>query len=215
MLFGLEQGKVSEMKKLIVASNNNGKIKEIKEMLKDIDIKVVSLADEGIKIDVIEDGKSFEQNAKKKAQEICEYLLNNGKKDFVVMADDSGLEVDYLNGEPGINSARYSGVHGNGKENNEKLLRKLRGIDKENRKARFVCHLSVIDAEGKSREIEEYVYGYILEKEKGEDGFGYDPLFFYPELNKSFGEMSLDDKNKISHRALALIMFKDIIKEFI
>ena len=109
------------MKKLILASNNAKKVKEIKEILEGLPIEVKSLKDEGIDIDVVEDGKTFEENAKKKAKEIYEFLLSKGKKDFIVLADDSGLEVDYLNGEPGIYSARYSGEHGNDDKNNEKL----------------------------------------------------------------------------------------------
>lgn len=131
------------MKKLILASNNKKKIKEMKEILKEIDIEVRSLEDERINIDVVEDGKTFEENAKKKAKEIYEYLLERKDSNFIVLADDSGLEVNYLNGEPGIYSARYAGEHGNDSKNNEKLLNKLKGVLKSNRGAKFICQLAM------------------------------------------------------------------------
>ena len=129
MLCGLVQEAINNiMKKIILASNNKHKINEIKELLKDIPIEISSLKDENINIDVVEDGKTFEENAKKKASEIVSFLKERGDKAFIVMADDSGLEVDYLKGEPGIYSARYAGEHGNDKKNNEKLLEKLKGV---------------------------------------------------------------------------------------
>lgn len=136
------------MKKLILASNNKKKIKEMKEILKDIDIEVRSLEDERINIDVVEDGKTFEENAKKKAKEIYEYLLERKDSNFIVLADDSGLEVNYLNGEPGIYSARYAGEHGNDSKNNEKLLNKLKGVLKSNRGAKFICQLAMFTDKG-------------------------------------------------------------------
>lgn len=121
------------MKKLILASNNKKKIREMKEILKEIPIEVKSLEDENIQIDVVEDGKTFEENAKKKAKEIYEFLLERGEKEFIVLADDSGIAVDYLGGDPGIYSARYAGEHGNDAKNNEKLLNNLKGVKKEER----------------------------------------------------------------------------------
>lgn len=203
------------MKKLVIASNNKGKIKEIKEILRELQLKVVSLSDENIDIDVIEDGTTFEENAKKKADEICDYLLNRGDNNFIVMADDSGIEVDYLNGEPGVFSARYAGEHGDDNKNNEKLLKNLKDVLWEKRGARFVCQLAVIDSSKSYRGITGYVEGHILESINGNDGFGYDPLFYCDELEKSFGEASLNEKNTVSHRGRALTEFKIIIKEFI
>ena len=124
------------MRKLILASNNQKKIKEIKEILSNIDLEVRSLKDENIDIDVVEDKDTFEGNARKKAAEIRGYLINKGNKDFIVMSDDSGLEVDYLNGEPGVYSARYSGEHGNDTKNNEKLLKELENVPMEKRDAK-------------------------------------------------------------------------------
>lgn len=201
------------MKKLILASNNQKKIKEIKYILKDIDLEIRSLKDENIDIDVIEDGTTFMENANKKAREIREYLINRGENNFLVMSDDSGLEVDYLNGEPGVYSARYAGEHGDDTKNNEKLLRKLQGVPNEKRGAKFVCHLTLINYEGKSLDIRGEVKGRIIDKLNGEGGFGYDPLFYYEGLNKTFGEATPEEKNSISHREVALEELKEKIYE--
>ena len=203
------------MKKLILASNNAKKVKEIKEILEGLPIEVKSLKDEGIDIDVVEDGKTFEENAKKKAKEIYEFLLSKGKKDFIVLADDSGLEVDYLNGEPGIYSARYSGEHGNDDKNNEKLLENLEGVPKEKRGAQFVCQLSLFTDKGEDYTVRGEVRGFIIESIQGKGGFGYDPLFFYEPFNKTFGELEAEEKNKISHRGIALIKLKDTLIDLI
>lgn len=203
------------MKKLIIASNNSGKIKEIKRILRDIDIEVLSLKDIGLDIDVEEDGLTFEENAKKKSTEIYKELIKKGENNFIIMSDDSGLEVKYLNGEPGVFSARYAGEHGNDKKNNEKLLLKLEGVDYKNRKAKFVCQLAIISDKNEYRSVKGIVEGYILDKEKGEGGFGYDPLFFYEPLNKSFAELTMEEKNKISHRGSALQKARKIIEELL
>ena len=203
------------MKKLILASNNAKKVKEIKEILEGLPIEVKSLKDEGIDIDVVEDGKTFEENAKKKAKEIYEFLLSKGKKDFIVLADDSGLEVDYLNGEPGIYSARYSGEHGNDDKNNEKLLENLEGVPKEKRGAQIVCQLSLFTDKGEYYTVRGEVRGFIIESIQGKGGFGYDPLFFYEPFNKTFGELEAEEKNKISHRGIALIKLKDTLIDLI
>lgn len=203
------------MKRLVIASNNLGKIKEIKRVLSDINIEVVSLKDIGLNIDVEEDGLTFEENAKKKSVEIYKELIKKGESNFIIMSDDSGLEVEYLKGEPGVFSARYAGEHGNDKKNNEKLLLNLKGVDYKNRKARFVCQLAIINDKNEYRAIKGTVEGYILDAEKGDGGFGYDPLFFYEPLNKSFAEITIEEKNKISHRGIALEKAKKIIEELL
>lgn len=199
------------MKKVILASNNQKKVSEIKEILKGIEVK--SLKDENIDIDVVEDGKTFEENSKKKATEIAEYLREKGEKEFVVMADDSGLSVDYLNGEPGIYSARYAGEHGNDSLNNKKLLEKLKGVPSEKRTASFVCFISIVNDRGEYIGIKGEVRGRILEELKGEEGFGYDPLFYYEPYDKTFAEMNGEEKNSISHRGRALDELKRRIDE--
>lgn len=203
------------MKKIILASNNAHKIEEIKKILEGLPFKIKSLKDENINIDIEEDGNTFEENAKKKASEIANFLKNRGEKEFIVMADDSGLEVDYLNGEPGIYSARYAGEHGNDKKNNEKLLKELKGVPKEKRGAQFVCQIVLVNENNKYLSIRGEVRGRILEELSGKEGFGYDPLFFYAPLNKTFGELSSEEKNSVSHRACALKELKNRIKEIV
>lgn len=216
MLCGLEQEEINNiMKKIILASNNMHKINEIKQVLKEIPIEISSLKDEYINIDVIEDGETFKENAKKKASEIVDFLKRRGDKDFIVMADDSGLEVDYLNGEPGIYSARYAGKHGNDKKNNEKLLENLKGVTKDNREAKFICEIILMDSDKKYLSVKGEVKGIILEELSEEGGFGYDPLFYYEPLKKSFSELAQEDKNKVSHRGIALSKLKNQIKDFI
>ncbi|MBU5488196.1 XTP/dITP diphosphatase [Clostridium sp. MSJ-8] len=199
------------MKKVILASNNQKKVSEIKEILKGIEVK--SLKDENIFIDVVEDGNTFEENSKKKATEIAKYLKEKGEKEFVVMADDSGLSVDYLNGAPGIYSARYAGEHGNDSLNNKKLLEELKGVPLEKREASFICFISIVNDKGEYIGIKGEVRGTILEELEGEEGFGYDPLFYYAPYKKTFAQMSSEEKNRISHRGRALDELKRRIEE--
>lgn len=203
------------MKRLILASNNKKKIEEIKGILKDLNLEIKSLKDEGINIEVEENGKTFKENSFKKANEIKDYLLSKGEKNFIVMSDDSGLEVNYLNGEPGVYSARYAGEHGNDYKNNEKLLKALEGVDDKDRGARFVCHITLINDLSKSTDFAGTVDGRILKEINGKGGFGYDPLFFNEEINKTFGEATKVEKNKVSHRGKALEMLKDEIHKIL
>ncbi|WP_244833746.1 RdgB/HAM1 family non-canonical purine NTP pyrophosphatase [Clostridium sp. BJN0001] len=199
------------MKKLIVASNNQNKIKEIKDMLKDFDLNIRSLKEENIKIDVLEDGKTFEENAKKKAYEIYKYLIERGDKEFLVLSDDSGLSVDYLKGEPGIFSARYAGEHGNDLKNNIKLLNNLEGVPLKKRGAQFICNIALYTDKGEYYTASGSVRGYITDKIMFQGGFGYDPIFFYKPFEKTFGEVSEEKKNTVSHRFNALHNIKNII----
>lgn len=201
------------MKKLLVASNNQHKIKEIKEILKDRPVEVVSLKESGIDIDVEETGTSFMENAYIKAKAIYDLLDN--KEGYLVMSDDSGLEVDALDGAPGIYSARFAGDHGNSKKNNEKLLASLEGVEFEKRTARFVCAIALIYGQGQVLKFVGEVEGYITDKEYGKDGFGYDPVFFTKEFNKTFAEISSEEKNSISHRGRALEQLKKGIEELL
>lgn len=187
------------MKKLIVASNNENKIREIKQILFKFPIEIMSLKEAGIEADVEETADTFEGNAYLKAESI--YKLS---PDCMVLADDSGLMVDALGGAPGVYSARFSGEHGNDKANNEKLLKLLQDKAFEERKAKFICAMVFIVDYSKIITVRGEVEGYISLKESGEDGFGYDPLFYLPEYNMTFGEMDKDVKNSISHRAKAL-----------
>lgn len=203
------------MKTLVVASNNEHKIVEIKQILEKYELEIKSLKEMNIDIDIVEDGKTFEENAEKKARAIYEYLIKQGSSDFIVMADDSGLSVDYLNGEPGVYSARYAGEHGDDDKNNEKLLNKLQGVPIEKRTAKFVCSICLIDDKGKVYNSVGEVKGYITEKLTGGRGFGYDPLFYYEGFKNTFSNVSIEEKNKISHRARALQEVSKILRDLL
>lgn len=196
------------MNKIIVASNNKDKIKEIKEILKTFPLEIISLQEADICVDVEENGTTFLENAYKKAKEIF-----NITKDSMVLADDSGLMVEALDGAPGVYSARFAGEHGNSKMNNDKLLKMLEGKKTEERKAKFVCALVLILDDKKVIKVQGEVEGYITEKEKGSDGFGYDPLFYVDEYDKTFAQMTSEEKNLISHRAKALQMLRVKLEE--
>ena len=200
------------MKKLILASNNIKKIKELKDMLKGLDFLVCSLKDENIDIEVEEDGSTFQENAYKKAYEIYKILKSRGDKNFYVLSDDSGLQVDFLNGAPGIYSARYSGIHGDDRGNNIKLLEDMKeAVGPKERKARFACVLALINEKGEENIVEGYVDGYIIDELKEEGGFGYDPLFYYEPFKRTFGEVAAEEKNRVSHRSKALKKLKEIL----
>ncbi|MBI3379622.1 XTP/dITP diphosphatase [Candidatus Gottesmanbacteria bacterium] len=192
------------MHKLLIASKNPGKIKEIKDILLGIPYEIKSLNDIGLDIDVEETGKTFAENAILKAKTIGE------KTGLITLADDSGLEVDALNGKPGIHSARYAA--GNDMDRINKLLKELSGIPKEKRTARFVAVIVLYNPETKNTQIFEGVSeGYITEKPIGSSGFGYDPVFFNLGLGKTNAESTSEEKNKISHRARALKKCKEFI----
>ena len=190
-----------EMKKIIVASNNAHKIIEIKQIMNGLPFQVVGLKEAGINIEVEETGDTFLENAYKKAIEIYE-VVNN--KDCMVLADDSGLSVDILGGAPGVYSARFAGEPSDSKKNNQKLLDMLKGKCFEDRKARFICGMVLIGLDESPIKVQGEIEGYILEEEKGRDGFGYDPLFYVTKSKKTFAEMDAGDKNSMSHRGRAL-----------
>lgn len=196
------------MRRLIVASNNAKKIKEIKQILEKYQIEVVSLKEAGIDIDVEEDGNTFIENSYKKASEI--YKIVEGS---MVLADDSGLAVDCLNGAPGIYSARFAGEHGNDKKNNEKLLDLLKDKKDEERKAKFICAIALIISNDKVVKVQGEIEGRIIDEERGSNGFGYDPLFYIPKYKMTFAEMDSELKNSISHRAKALKKIEGEIKK--
>lgn len=186
--------------KVFLATGNKNKIDEIKKIFSEVnDIEILSIKD-GINIpDVIEDGKTFEENSQKKAIEIAKFL------NMIAIADDSGLCVEALNGEPGVYSARYSEL-GTDEANNEKLIENLQG--KDNRKAKFVSVISLAFPDGKVHSFRGEIEGEIIDHAKGNTGFGYDPYFFVKEYDKTLAEMP-EIKNKISHRANALKQLKE------
>jgi XTP/dITP diphosphohydrolase len=186
---------------LLVATTNPGKFKEVSAFLKNLPLKIVSLADLFDPPAVTEDGATFEENAVKKARALAEF------SGLLTLADDSGLEVDALNGAPGIYSARYAGAECDDNKNNEKLLGELRSVRKEKRTARFVCALALCSPASKRMPdwtVREVCDGRIAFSLQGKHGFGYDPLFFYPPMNKTFGEIERDTKATVSHRGKAL-----------
>ena len=183
------------MTKLVIASNNDHKIAEIRSILKNKFYPIVSLAEENIVCEPEENGETFLKNAIIKATEVKKYT------DCAVLADDTGLCVEYLDGAPGVHSARYAGNHDNEK-NRKKLLNALKNVKKRN--AYFETAIALLLPDGKLITASGKVYGSILEKEDGENGFGYDSLFYCDELEKSFGQASEIEKNSVSHRARAL-----------
>lgn len=187
------------MKRLVLATQNKNKLREVSEILSPLGYEVISMSDAGLAdMDVVEDGDTFEANALKKAKEIYAHVK------CPVLADDSGLMVDALNGAPGVFSARYSGEGATAAKNNEKLLDALQGLSEAKRSAKFVCVMAYIDEQGEAYVARGEAHGRILEALSGEGGFGYDPLFFVPELGKTYAELAAAEKNKISHRAKAL-----------
>lgn len=194
------------MKKVIFATGNQGKMKEIREILGDLDIELLSLKDAGIDADIVEDGKTFEENAQIKAKTICDLTGE------IVLADDSGLEIDYLNKEPGIYSARYMGEDTSYHIKNEKLIERLEGVPDEKRTARFVCAIAAAFPDGTMKTVRATMEGRIGYKESGENGFGYDPIFYLPEYGCTSAELSMEEKNKISHRGKALRAIKDELR---
>lgn len=191
------------VKKIIFATSNQGKMKEIREILKNCNCEISSLKDEGIDVDIVEDGETFEENALIKASTIMKMT------DAIVLADDSGLEVDYLNKEPGIYSARYLGENVSQEEKNKYILDKLEGIDDKYRTARFVCSIACAIPGQERFTVRGTMEGQIAHSIAGENGFGYDPIFYVEEYNKTVAELNSEEKNKISHRGRALRLMKD------
>ncbi len=194
---------MSDKVTLVLATRNKGKTVEMQDMLKDFPVIIKNLDDLGPIPEVIEDGETFEENAYKKASFTARVL------GMPALADDSGLVVDALGGEPGVYSARYAGEDATSKDNCKKLIENLKGI--ENRKASFKCVVSIAVPGGAALTYEGSCDGVITEEPKGSSGFGYDPYFYYPEFGKTFAELTLKEKSEVSHRGLA---FHDISNEF-
>ncbi|WP_416151410.1 XTP/dITP diphosphatase [Salipaludibacillus sp. HK11] len=195
-------------KEIFIASKNKGKISEFESFFKSKGLSVKSLLDLPEEVDVLEDGNTFEENAIKKAETIGKKI---GKP---VLADDSGLEVDALNGEPGIFSARYAGIEKSDDANNEKLLNELTGIERERRTARFVCSLAIYFPTGEVKTVRGTCEGMIAETLQGEHGFGYDPLFYLPDVGMSMAQLEQEEKNRRSHRANALMKLAEHWQEW-
>lgn len=194
------------MKKLIFATGNAGKMKEIRMILADMGYEIRSMKEEGIDPEIIEDGTTFEENAVIKAKAVAALT------DAIVLADDSGLEIDALNKEPGIYSARYMGEDTSYHVKNNNLIERLEGVPEEHRSARFVCAIAAVLPEGKVLVTTGTIEGRIGYEEKGENGFGYDPIFYVPEYGCTSAELTEEQKNEISHRGKALRAMKELLK---
>jgi len=196
--------------KLVVATRNKGKIAEIKKLLSDLpEVKLLSLFDLKGLSEIAETGKTFTENAIIKAKEIASLT------GYWTLADDSGLEVDYLQGAPGVYSARFSGEKATDEQNNAKLLSLLKNVPWEKRQAKFVCVIAICNPQGQCYTLEGEYKGYIALEPKGTHGFGYDPVFFVPAYGKTMAELEPEIKNQISHRAMALKQLKLLLKQML
>lgn len=189
------------MKSIILASNNKDKVKEVKEILKGYDI--ISMKEAGIDVDIEENGTTFEENALIKARAIMKLTGQ------ITMADDSGLEIDYLNKAPGVYSARFMGHDTSYDIKNKALIQKLEGVKESDRSGRFVCAIAVCFPDGREIVKRGTMEGLIAEEIKGDNGFGYEPIVYLPEYGKTSGELAPEEKNKISHRGKALALIKE------
>ena len=193
------------MKRIIFATGNEGKMREIRRIMEDLDVEIFSLKEAGIQADIVEDGSSFEENAVIKAKAIMELTGE------LTLADDSGLEIDALNKEPGVYSARYMGEDTPYPVKNQKILDRMEGVPEKERTARFVCVIAAAFPDGQIRTSRGTMEGIIGYEIKGENGFGYDPIFFLPELGRYSAELCSEEKNRLSHRGEALRKIKDIL----
>ena len=194
------------MKKIIFATGNKDKMREIREILSDCDVDIQSMKEAGINVDIVEDGKTFEENALIKAKAVAEHT------DAIVLADDSGLEIDYLNKEPGVYSARYMGEDTSYDIKNQNLIDRLDGVPKEKRTARFVCAIAAVLPDGENLIARQTMEGYIGWEIEGKNGFGYDPIFYLDEYGCSYASLTPQQKNEISHRGKALRDMKEQLK---
>ncbi len=195
-------------KRIIFATGNQNKMREIKEIMDGMGYEILSMKEAGIDADIEETGSTFEENALLKAQGVAAHCND------IVLADDSGLEVDYLNKEPGIYSARYMGENTSYDIKNQNILDRLEGVPYQKRSARFVCAVAAVFPDGDSLVVRDTMEGFIGNKIAGENGFGYDPIFFLDEYQCSSAELSREEKNKISHRGKALQKMKEELKKY-
>ncbi|MDY6103322.1 MAG: XTP/dITP diphosphatase [Acetatifactor sp.] len=189
-------------KKIVFATGNAGKVKEIRMILADLGMEVLSMKEAGIRLDIEEDGTTYEENALIKARAVAAHT------DAIVIADDSGLEVDALNKEPGVYSARYLGEDTPYSIKNAEIIKRLEGLEGEQRSARFVCAIAAVFPDKSEVTTRATIEGQIGFEEKGTNGFGYDPIFYVPEFGKTTAELTEEEKNQVSHRGKALELMK-------
>lgn len=194
------------LEELVLASGNKGKIAEFQRLMEGLEVQVHSMKEYPQIGEIVEDGSTFAENALIKARAVCKAT------GLAALADDSGLMVDALNGEPGIYSARYAGEDHNDAANNAKLLRQMEAVADADRTARFFCAIALVLPDGREYTVEGTCPGVILRELQGEGGFGYDPLFYIPDLDKTFAQLSMEEKNRISHRGNANRKAVEIIR---
>jgi len=199
---------VKDMSKLLLATNNQAKVREYRSLLQDIPFELVTLAEEGITTTVSEVGESLEENARLKA------TVSAAQSQLLALADDSGLEVDALGGEPGRLSARYAGEGASDRDRVNYLLSRLKGVPWQKRSARFRCIIAIATPDGKVELCSGECRGFITLEPKGEQGFGYDPVFYLPELDKTMAELPLEIKNQVSHRGQAARKVPQVLERF-
>lgn len=197
------------MTKIVFATGNKDKMREIREIMQDCNVEILSMKEAGIDPEINEDGATFEENAIIKAKAVAEFT------DAIVLADDSGLEIDYLNKEPGVLSARYMGEDTSYTIKNQSLIDRLEGVEKEQRTARFVCAIAAVLPNKEVLVTRQSMEGYIGWEQEGENGFGYDPIFFLDEFGCSSATLSPEQKNAISHRGKALRAMKEELKKYL
>lgn len=205
-------------RQIVFATGNMGKMREIRDILRNIDADILSMKEAGIEADIVEDGTTFEENAVIKAKAVAGLLTEHdgGKyRDAIVLADDSGLEVDYLNKEPGIYSARYMGEDTPYSVKNQNLLKRLAGVPAEKRSARFVCAIAAVMPDGEMITTLGTIEGRIGDRAEGNNGFGYDPIFYVPEFGCTTAQLSEEEKNRISHRGRALEAMEAELKKIL
>ena len=195
--------------KIIFATGNEGKMREVREILSDLGREILSMKEAGVSMDIVEDGTTFEENARIKARAVQKAT------GALVLADDSGLAVDYLNGEPGVYSARYMGEDTSYVIKNKSIIDRLKGIEGSARSARFCCAIAAVFPDGSEAVTEGMIEGVIAESPSGEGGFGYDPIFYLPERGMTTAELSAEEKNAVSHRGNALRKMKPLIKDWL
>lgn len=197
--------------KIIFATGNSGKMKEVSRILEDLGLAVISMRDAGISIEIEENGTTYAENALIKARAVAG-CADGGS---IVLADDSGLEIDFLNREPGVYSARYLGERTSYRQKNRNLIERLSGVPDEKRTARFVCAIAAVLPDGRELTTLGVIEGRIGYEEKGSGGFGYDPIFFVPEYGKTTAELTEEEKNAVSHRGRALDAMKKELRKYI
>lgn len=201
---------MSGIRRILFATGNEGKMREIRSILADTGAEVLSMKEAGVSVEIVEDGTTFEENALIKARAVAAAWK---EPESVVLADDSGLVIDALNGEPGIFSARYMGENTSYDEKNINLIGRLEGVPNEKRAARFVCAIAAVLPDGREFTVRDAIEGRIGYEQRGEGGFGYDPIFYVPEFGKTTAEMTAEEKNRVSHRGKALEHMKEVLRE--